>query len=138
MTKTRGDQVGKRTRAVKPGAVAVGQTRYYLRDGVVLTRSLTGSPGGPVDEDGRGLEAEIPAPDGAQEITEEHALKLLDRIRGQARADRAARKEQVGQARRRAYLELIEHGVPDASAQWLTGHRPDEADEVDEVAGRGT
>jgi hypothetical protein len=129
MSKAKGAQVGKRTRAVKAGAVAVGQTRYYLRDGVVLTRSLAGSPGGPLDEDGRGLVAEVPAPDGAQEISEEHALNLLKEITGQARADRKARKARTLEARRQAYLELVDHGVPDASAQWLTGHRPGDHDE---------
>lgn len=123
----------KRTaKTPRPGAVEPGQTRYYLRDGVVSTRSLQGGQAGALEEGAGGLVAKIEAPEGAQEISAERAAELLGQIKGQALNDRAERKAKISQHRRTAYLEMVDQGVSSGTAEWLTGHRAGALDEREE------
>ena len=92
-------------------------TAYFRRldDGAILTRTLTQA---------EGISVRIPPPAGAVRIEQAEALTEIDRHRElrdqRIAADRARRIEQRDQAARR----LIELGLDEATAAFLTGAAP--------------
>lgn len=92
------------------------KTIYYkYADGSVAERTVT-----VVSED-----QVVPVPDGATEITKDEYDAALAQIEQDNAAAEAAAEAADMERRRQDYEALLAAGVPDATAQRLSGYEPD-------------